>query len=287
MQHKFINPQQPLLADDKVRHVGEAVAVIVAENRDAAEDAAQLVTLDLEPLPPVLDPDARVATGHIVHDILDQPDRRLYSRQRRRRAVLKRAPRRLERRFYHHRYAAPPMECRGVVGLHDGRTDTVTIWSATQVVHWVRREAAAVLRLPEAKSAASRSTSAAALASRPCLSGGPVDPLSGAPDRPAGEMDRGPPRAYFVRLPFARPDPRRRGRLRRRRTDPGLRDHFAVDCGAWNPIGAGIAYNTAVHLPGPYKIGAIAISGRIARPTSAECAYRGAGRPERRSPRSG
>src|SRR5579864_3733134 len=57
VQHKFINPQQPLLAHDKVRHVGEAVAVIVAESRYAAEDAAQLVELDLEALPPVLDPE--------------------------------------------------------------------------------------------------------------------------------------------------------------------------------------------------------------------------------------
>src|SRR3984893_16348222 len=69
VQHKFINPQQPLLAHDKVRHVGEAVAVIVAENRYAAEDAAQLVELDLEPLPPVLDPEAALRDGAtIVHD---------------------------------------------------------------------------------------------------------------------------------------------------------------------------------------------------------------------------
>src|SRR5262249_5345461 len=56
VQHKFINPQQPLLAHDKVRHVGEAVAVIVAKSRYLAEDAAQQVELDLEPLQPVLDP---------------------------------------------------------------------------------------------------------------------------------------------------------------------------------------------------------------------------------------
>jgi aerobic carbon-monoxide dehydrogenase large subunit len=56
VQHKFINPQQPLLAYDKVRHVGEAVAVIVAESRYAAEDAAQLVGLDLDPVPAVVDP---------------------------------------------------------------------------------------------------------------------------------------------------------------------------------------------------------------------------------------
>ena len=69
VQHKFINPQQPLLAYDKVRHVGEAVAVIVAESRHAAEDAAQLVTLDLEPLPAVLDPEQALGAGAtIVHD---------------------------------------------------------------------------------------------------------------------------------------------------------------------------------------------------------------------------
>ena len=45
IQHKFLNPQQPLLAHDKVRHVGEAIAIIVAESRDQAEDAAELVTL--------------------------------------------------------------------------------------------------------------------------------------------------------------------------------------------------------------------------------------------------
>src|SRR5258707_15421656 len=43
------------------------------------------------------------------------------------------------------------MECRGVVSAYDPRTDSATIWSSTQVVHWVRREAAALLGLPEAR----------------------------------------------------------------------------------------------------------------------------------------
>src|ERR1700724_4858082 len=50
VHHKFLNPRQPLLAHDKVRHVGEAVAVVVAETRYQAEDAAELVRLDLEEL---------------------------------------------------------------------------------------------------------------------------------------------------------------------------------------------------------------------------------------------
>src|SRR5256714_5233343 len=58
IQHKFLNPQQPLLAHDKVRHVGEAIAIIVAESRDQAEDAAEEVTWDLEELPAGGDPQA-------------------------------------------------------------------------------------------------------------------------------------------------------------------------------------------------------------------------------------
>src|ERR1700730_8822142 len=53
VQHKIHLPQQTLLALDKVRHVGEAIAVILAESRFEAQDAAESVTLDLEPLPPV------------------------------------------------------------------------------------------------------------------------------------------------------------------------------------------------------------------------------------------
>src|SRR5262249_58201473 len=60
-----------------------------------------------------------------------------------------------------------------------------------------------------------------------------------------------------------------------------LRDRFVVDCGAWNPIGAGVVYNTAVHLLGPYKLDAVAIEARIAATNKVpNSAYRGAGRPE-------
>src|SRR3984957_3098728 len=58
IQHKFLSPRQPLLAHDKVRHVGEAIAIIVAETRAQAEDAAERAHLDLEELPAVVDPEA-------------------------------------------------------------------------------------------------------------------------------------------------------------------------------------------------------------------------------------
>jgi aerobic carbon-monoxide dehydrogenase large subunit len=284
VQHKFINPQQPLLAYDKVRHVGEAVAVIVARDRYAAEDAAQLVDLDLEPLPAVLDPQAALsAASPIVHDRFNTNLIGGFTIAKGDAAnTLARAPHRLKRRFHHHRYAAMPMECRGVVSLHDPRTDSVTIWSSTQVVHWVRREAAAVLQLPEARIR--------------CV----------ALDVGGGFGVKGHVYPEDLLLPFLA---RRLGRpvkwIEDRRehlicschsrdqihdVEVGfdgegrilaLRDSFVVDCGAWNPIGAGVVYNTAAHLLGPYKIDAIAVDARIAATNKTPNApYRGAGRPE-------
>src|SRR5580704_6609015 len=117
VQHSFLNPQQPLLAHDKARHVGEAVAVIVAESREQAEDAAEMVGLDLEALPAVVDPETALAVGApIVHDRL--ATNQIGSFQIGKGAVdtaLAAAPYRLKRRFYSHRYAAMPIECRGVV----------------------------------------------------------------------------------------------------------------------------------------------------------------------------
>ena len=83
VQHKFLNPQQPLLAHDKVRHVGEAVAIIVAETRYQAEDAAELVGLDLEELPAVVDPEAALQAGApVVHErYRHQSDRLVRRRQ--------------------------------------------------------------------------------------------------------------------------------------------------------------------------------------------------------------
>jgi carbon-monoxide dehydrogenase large subunit len=284
VQHKFINPQQPLLAHDKVRHVGEAVAVILAESRYAAEDAAQSVTLDLDPLPAVLDPESALHAGAaIVHErfgtnligafTVGKGDVD---------GVLARAPRRLKRRFHHHRYAAMPMECRGVVALHDPRTDSVTIWSATQVVHWVRREAATVLKLPEARVRCLALDVGGGFGVKghvypedlliPFLARKLGRPVQWIEDRREHLMCSCHSRDQIHEVEVGFDEA---GRIL------ALRDRFVVDCGAWNPIGAGVAYNTAVHLPGPYKIDAIAIEGRIAATNKvANAPYRGAGRPE-------
>ena len=117
IQHRFLSPPQPLLAHDKVRHVGEAIAVIVAESRDQAEDVAELARWDLEELPAVVDPEAALRPGGpIVHEQFGTNLIGEFSVGRGDvDGAMAHAPHRLRRRFYHHRYAAVPMECRGVV----------------------------------------------------------------------------------------------------------------------------------------------------------------------------
>ncbi len=284
VQHKFLNPQQPLLAHDKVRHVGEAIAVIVAESRHQAEDAAEAVGSELEELPAVVDPEAALQAGSpIVHDRLETNLVGAFSIGRgEAEAVLAAAPHRLKRRFYHHRYAAVPMECRGVVAAYDPRTQSMTIWSSTQVVHWVRREAASLLGLPEARVRCvaldvgggfggkghvyPEDLLVAFLARR---LGRPVRWIEGRSEH-LMSATHSRDQLHDVEVGFDD-----NGRIL------ALRDDYLVDCGAWNPIGSGVAYNTAVHLTGPYKIEHLAASGRIVVTNKVPNApYRGAGRPE-------
>jgi carbon-monoxide dehydrogenase large subunit len=284
VQHEFHNPQQPLLAHDKVRHVGEAIAVIVAENRYLAEDAAALVTTEFEDLPAVVSAEAALIAGaSVIHEQLQTNLLGAFSIAKGdAAAAMAGAPHRLQRRFYHHRYAAVPIECRGVVALHEPRNDTVTIWSATQVVHWVRREAAAILGLPEARVRCLALDVGGGFGVKghvypedlliPFLARRLARPVRWIEDRHEHLSSSAHSRDQLHEVEIGFDD---EGHIL------ALRDDFIVDCGAWNPIGAGVPYNTAAHLTGPYKIAHLAISARTAATNKVpNSAYRGAGRPE-------
>jgi aerobic carbon-monoxide dehydrogenase large subunit len=284
VQHSFLNPQQPLLAHDKVRHVGEAIAVILAESRYLAEDAADLVTVDLEPLPAVVDaeqaltPDSPVLHEQYGTNLIGEFEIEKGDVD----AALSRAPHRLKRRFHHHRYAAIPMECRGVASVYDSRSDTISIWSSCQVVHWLRREASTVLKLPEARIRCVALDVGGGFGVKghvypeelliPFLAREVGRPVRWIEDRHEHFMAACHSRDQIHHVEVGFDD---EGRLL------AFRDNFIADCGAWNPIGAGIAYNTAVHLPGPYKFDNFAVRARIVSTNKVPNApYRGAGRPE-------
>jgi carbon-monoxide dehydrogenase large subunit len=283
VEHKIHLPQQTLLALDKVRHVGEAIAVILAETRYQAQDAAEAVTVDLEPLPAVVDAKRALEPGSaLVHEQYHTNEIGQFVIEKGNPASLANAPHRLRRSFYSQRHAGMPMECRGVVSDYDRRTDSVTIWSSTQMVHWVRREAAAILRLPEARVRCVALDVGGGFGTK-----GHVYPedmlipflarLAGRPVRWIEERAE-----HFICSTHARDQLHEvevgfdgEGRI------VAFRDDFLVDAGAWNPIGAGIAYNTAVHLLGPYKIENFTATARVVATNKVPNApYRGAGRPE-------
>jgi aerobic carbon-monoxide dehydrogenase large subunit len=282
--HTILNPQQPLLATDKVRHVGEALAVIVAESRYAAEDAAELAQVELEPLPPVMDPEAAARPGSpVLHEQFDSNLLGVMTLAKGdAKAALAAAPRRMKKRFTHHRYAAVPMETRGVVSQYEPRTDSITIWSSTQVVHWVRREVATTLGLPEARVR--------------CI----------APDVGGGFGVKGHVYPEDLLLPFLARKLQRPVRWIETRSehflaachsrdqihdveigfdDEGrilaMHDRIVMDCGAWVPLGVAPAYNTASHLMGPYKFPHLLAEVQgVATNKVPNAPYRGAGRPE-------
>jgi len=284
VRHRILNPQQALLAADKVRHVGEAFAVVVAESRYAAEDAAMLVGAEFDPLPAVVDPKEGLRPGApIVHEqfgtnLISE----LAAAKGDVRGALRGAPHRLQRRFHHHRYAALPIECRGVVSAYDARTQSLTSWSATQVVHWVRREIAATLGMTEAR----------VRCVAPDVGGGfgvkghvyPEDllipflarrlerPVKWIEDRHEHLMCSCHSRDQIHDVEIGFDDD---GRIL------AFHDRFLVDCGAFNPIGSGAVYNTIAHLAGPYRIDHFAAEAKIVVTNKVPNApYRGAGRPE-------
>jgi carbon-monoxide dehydrogenase large subunit len=282
--HKIFDPRQPLLAWDKVRHVGEAIALVVAADPYLAEDAARLAAVEYEVLAPNVDAEAALRPdAAILHE---QHGTNLLAEF----AVAKGdvatalagAPRTLARRFRHHRYAAMPMECRGVAAAHDARTDTVTIWSSTQVVHWVQREAALTLALPEARVRCIALDVGGGFGGKghvypedlllPFLARRISRPLRWIEDRREHLQCSCHSRDQIHDAEIAFDDT---GKIL------AFRDAMMMDCGAWNPVGVGIPYNTASHLLGPYKIDNFSVRARVVATNKVPNApYRGAGRPE-------
>lgn len=141
---------QPPLAKGVVRYSGEPVAVVLAESRYAAEDAAQLVHVDYEPLEPVLDGPASLSAGAPV--LFDGTGSNLAAEieivDGNPAQAFERAEVVVEEVIECQRHAAVPMEPRGLVAEVDRRTGRLTLWGAAKIVHLNRRILARLLDWP-------------------------------------------------------------------------------------------------------------------------------------------
>ncbi len=137
------------LVRDKVRHVGEPIAMVVAESRYVAEDALDDIVADLEPLSAVVDLEAALAPGApLVHEHLSSnvaahvvQRKGDYARAR------ARADHVVERRFRYDRGAAAAIENRAVVAQWDALAEELTVWDTTQAPIPIRNGLAARLGL--------------------------------------------------------------------------------------------------------------------------------------------
>ena len=141
----------PVLAQGKVRFVGEAVAAVVATNRYVAEDAAALVEVEYEPLDVVWDMEkALELASPLVHE--EWGDNVMQSLEAEIGEVAKafqEADCVVAERFTTGRHLALPMETRGCLAQFEAAADSLTLWSSTQVPHVLRSYLALVLDFPE------------------------------------------------------------------------------------------------------------------------------------------
>lgn len=272
----------PLLAADKVCYVGEALAVVVAASRYVAEDAAELIEVDYEPLDAGASIAAALARGAaLVHN--DWPDNiacRLVVTKGDAAEAMRTAKTVVREQFRIQRQAGIPIETRGAVGIYEhGR---LTLWSSTQNPHPLRRAMSNISGLPE------RDVRIVA----PDVGGGfgikanlyPEDIMVGLIALQLGRPikwveDR---TEHMLSAVHAR---EQEHDIELGLSDDGeivaLRDRISVDAGAYNPLGLLIPYNTIAHLAGPYRVPHFeAAAAAVITNKTPTAPYRGAGRPE-------
>jgi len=272
---------RPPLARDVVRFVGDMVAIVVAETRAQAADAAELVIVDYDPLPAVIDPEAALAEGApllfpehgsnlaIEFDFSEDP------------AILDDADVVVEGRFVNQRLAPVPMEPNGVVVQLEG-DDGLTVHVPSQNPHSVRDSLAGVVGLDEdrirviapavgggfgAKAGLYPEFAVVATAARTL--GRPVKWAETRSENMTA-MTHGRGQIQYIELG-----------VKRDGTFTGLRGRIVCDGGAYPGIGAFLPFLTRSMGQGVYRLPKVEINSKSAiTNTTPTNAYRGAGRPE-------
>jgi len=153
----LIVPNRPALAHDLVRHVGDPVALVVAETTAQAMDAAELVAIDYEPLPAVTDAREAVkpeapqlwpeASGNIALDfVAPAGDERALARELD--AIFAEAAHLAKVSLVSQRVVVASLEPRGALADYDEATDTTTLYVGSQGVTGLRDHLSEVMGLP-------------------------------------------------------------------------------------------------------------------------------------------
>ena len=275
---------QSVLASKEVCYVGQAVAVVIAANRYAAEDAAAAVKIHFEPLGAVSDCRAAAASDAACahNDLLTNTAASVALEYGDVTAAFANAPHVFEQEMFLHRGGAMPLEARAVLASHDVRADVLCVWSATQTPHLCRSTLADLFE---------RDLESIRVIAPP-VGGGFGTKAPFYPEEaviPAAAMQLGCPvtwqedrREHFVSATQERDQYWKLaiavdagGRIL------GLRGTMQHDAGAYLPWGIIAPYIAATTVPGPYVVPAyrieftVTFTNRV--PTTV---VRGAGRPQ-------
>jgi len=141
------------LAKDKVRHVGEPIAMVVAESRYIAEDAVRDISVDIEPLDAVVDLEEGLKRGSpLIHEHLGSNlAAHVVQRKGDYTAARKQADVLIKRRFKYDRGAAAAIENRAITVDWNARAEELTIWDTTQAPIPIRNGLARMLGLLESQ----------------------------------------------------------------------------------------------------------------------------------------
>jgi carbon-monoxide dehydrogenase large subunit len=273
-----------VLAKDEVAFVGEAVAVVIAQTRYLAEDAAALVAVDYEPLPAVSDcrqalqPGAprahRGRGGNVLVEF-----RQAYGDVE---DAFARAPRRSSIRLKQHRGGAHSIEGRGALAAYDGNEDRLTLWSSTQLAHEMRAFLMTLLRLDENQLRVVAPDVGGGFGAKFVMYPEEVTlaasclllrrPIRWIEDRREHFLAAIQERDQYWDLEVAFDND---GRLL------GVRGEMLHDEGAYTPQGINLPYNASTALPGPYILPAYQLDVRVVETNKvATMPVRGAGYPE-------
>jgi aerobic carbon-monoxide dehydrogenase large subunit len=246
-----------VLARDEVCYVGDPVAVVIAENRYLAEDAAARVEIDYEPLPVVADcRDAAKSDLPRVHrDVASNVLAEYVVGYGDCEAAFSNAAHVFKLSLMQHRGCAHPIEGRGALAHHDAVEDRITLWTSTQSPHEVRLSLVQLLGLDDdeirvvtpdvgggfgAKYLIYPEEVAVTIAAR--ILGRPVKWIE---DRREHFLTSIQERDQHWDLEIA---------LNARAEILGVRGTLINDQGAYTPQGVNVSYNSATSLPGPYRL---------------------------------